>query len=397
MVGKALFKLIGASAFGQIVGLALSPLITKLYGPLILGTYGQYLSYVAIAATIIGGRFDLALIETKRSSTKIGLLQLSITISCAFLLISLIFIAASNFESVFFFIPILSFLTNLVVLYNTYLNSEEKYGQMAINKVVQAIFPNMIFLLAFFFESLVSSVFLLLGYLITLVYIGYPLMLVDLWTKGLAKIRYYKLLLFRYFRYPLYLLPSTLLSELTGNLPILMVTIYFDFKLAGFLFLANKIISIPSVFIANSISEVYREAASSRFNIYGECSTIFMHYIKRLIILSLLSLFALLTSIDYIVEYVYGIEWVYTASILKVFSIMMAGQIISSPLSYTIVFKNYHKFDLILQISRLVFASICLYLFWSSGQFLEGLLAYCVVYLFYYLSHTCLQYKSSLG
>ena len=82
----------------------------------------------------------------------------------------------------------------------------------------------------------------------------------------------------KFYRYPKYLIASTFSSELSGNLPIILTTALFNPSLAGFIFMANRLVSIPITFIGNSIGEVYRQQAVEFYSKNGECKKLFYSF-----------------------------------------------------------------------------------------------------------------------
>ena len=133
------------------------------------------------------------------------------------------------------------------------------------------------------------------------------------------------------------------------------------------------------------------------YSLKGSCKELYLNYFKKLFILATIFGMGVICLADYMLEIFYDDEWIETASILKIYSIMMFGQICSSPLSYTIVFKNYHKYDLGLQLLRFIMVLLSLILIWDRGHFLLGLSVYSTSYLLYYMGHSYLQYRASIG
>ena len=93
----------------------------------------------------------------------------------------------------------------------------------------------------------------------------------------------------------------------------------------------------------------------------------------------------------------YGEDWQTTGTILKIYTAMMFFQFISTPLSYSIVLQNFQKYDLMLQIIRLLLVSISFIIGYLNNDFYLAIKCYVLGYVIYYLMHTLLQYRSVIG
>jgi len=201
----------------------------------------------------------------------------------------------------------------------------------------------------------------------------------------------------RYIKYPKYLLPSTLASELSSSLPIYLISSFFSSQLSGYYFFTLRIVSLPISLFGNSIGEVYRQEASVNYSKYGDCSYIYLKTLKKLILLGTVPLLLFYFLGEYFVPYIWGSQWEYSGRLTKYFSFLIFFQFISTPLSYTIHFNRYVNFDTYLQLFRLIFTFISFYIGYILKNFDYAIINYVFVYSVYYILHSIYQYKSSLG
>jgi len=84
---KAISSLTGGAAFAQLLGLAATPFLTRIYGPTAFGVAGLYLSTVALISSFASGRYDAAIIlpeETHQGERDaVGLTILALCVSVA--------------------------------------------------------------------------------------------------------------------------------------------------------------------------------------------------------------------------------------------------------------------------------------------------------------------------
>ncbi len=390
-----LSKLVGSTALAQLMGVMIIPIVTKLYGVELYGSFGEILSVSSILATILGLRLDLAILDSRNRSVKFELQFLG----SSFALFIILLITISNFlyfsDVKIFYSSVIAFFVTLVVILNSVLNSESRYTYLSLNKFIQSVLPSIVMLGPLFLTSYLSVDYMVFSFVFSLgiiilvfifnyykkFYLPSRIVLSDVFSTN--------------YRYPLYLVPSTLLSELSGNLPILMVSYYFAPEFSGYLFLGIKLISIPGVFIGTAIGEVFREEFGSLDDL-NDRKRLFVTYFIYLLLLSTFSVLIFYSLSPYIVKFFFGDDWLISSDVIRAFSFLLFGQILSSPLSYTIVYKNFHGRDLILQLFRCVFSLLVIWFFWKEDFFIEGLMAYSVVYFLYYLAHSYIQFKSVL-
>ena len=394
---KIVTKLVSVTVIGQIIALGLSPVIARLFLPEMMGAYADIIAYSAIIATLMNGRYDLALIEVKKLDTSKHLIKLSLIIG---LFLSLIFatigffidiINQQNFKDEYYFVIIIGFLVSQVSVVNHFRNSVRHYDLLSINKLIQSIIPNLLLILVGLTWKDINS--MLLAYLVGLliILIVNKKIYSPIFSMNPASIKLYAK---KYYRYPKFLIPSTLCSELSGNLPIIMTSSFFGLSTAGYIYMANRLISIPITFLGNSIGEVYRERAVEQYNNKGNCEKLFFQFLIFLVITGSIFSLGIFFLSEFLVELVYGNEWVDTGIIMKYYSVMMFFQYISTPLSYSIVLKNNQKFDLILQIIRLLLVVFSFLIGYLNNDFYLAIKLYVFGYSIYYFLHSILQFKS---
>lgn len=394
MLGKQyiqiLTKLVSVTILGQIFSLLSTPLIARIYDPELIGFYGDSLAYVGIMATILNGRYDFAIIQAvgKWDKKKLILTTVLIGFSLSILALSTSQIFEKDFLEI---IILIAFLLSQVSVINHFQNSQSNYNKLATNKLLNSITaPLLLILSGLLLQNRWMMLFcFLLGQLCILFYNREAYSgLINL--KIGAALKTARI----YYRFPKYLVPSTLSSELSGNLPIILSTSFFGIEYAGFLFMANRLISIPITFVGNSISEVYRQKAVEIFNEQGSCLTLFQSFFKVLCIIGLVSMASAYFLTDVVIEYFFGSTWNITARIIKIYSIMVCFQIISTPLAYSIILRNNQKFDLILQIFRLGITILSFLIGYHYHDFFMVIKIYVLGYVLYYMFHSYLQYLS---
>jgi len=350
------FILTTGTVIAQILLIAASPILTRLYTPLEFGAFSLFITVIAIFSPIINGRLELAIVLPKEHKEALNIAFLA-------LIFNLIF-------NVFFFL-IISFAKNWI---NTFLNS--KYLGLWI-----FLWPLTLFLLGIFnillyistrFElyKLISQVkvyrsIALLVIQIVLGFLNFGLsgliigFVFSIFIANMSLLTYllrYKLinfnnvqlktflkLLIKYKRFPTYSAFSSLMNTMGYQLLYILIGKFFGLVSLGQFFLAYKITGLPLSLISSSISQVfYREAIKEQIET-GKIKNTFKNVLIKLILLGLVIFPIMFFVVEFIFLPVFGMQWSEAKVYAEILLPMFAIRFISSSLSIIlIIFQKQH-------------------------------------------------------
>lgn len=394
---KNILILMTGTVLAQLVTVGVSPILTRIFSPNDFGLLAEITSYVAILSVFASLRLDLVIFEIEQKYFEILtsiVITLSITIGIILFFILLSFGSFFiQFSTVILTVIGLIFLSISNALINL-LNVKGKYHLMSKIKFFTAIIASTT---SIFFGYILKDSYGIIygplgGYLFTI--------LVVIRSKNFyfkTHMKYIKPIFKKYWRYPSFILPSTLFSEISSNLPIVLITRIFEKSLAGHFLLAQKVTTLPFTFIGNAISEVYKKESAEAINVKGDCRDVYIKTFKKLFVVGIISATSAYVFSKYLFVLVFGREWLISAQLSSYFAVMCFFQIISSPLSHTIIYKNSHNRDLYLQIFRFAGTILGFVLGYLNDDFILSIKIYCYVFIIYYLLHSLLQYYSSKG
>lgn len=403
---KNVITLISGTAIAQIIVILISPVLTRLYTPNEFGLFGAFMAIVSILSTFINGRYDLAIIEARENEIAINLMRLSVFITFFTTLICLVFFSVfSDFVSnllgykilsdYLYIVPFVVLFASLISIFYHWLNRNGEYKRMSFNRVLLSISSNLLILVFGFFKIIDGQ--MILGY-----FLGQ--LLIFLLFKNEIRITFekisFKRLRFvasRYSHYPKYLIPATLASEISGSLPIIIISNLYSLEYAGFFALAVRVTTTPLTFVGNAIGEVYRQKAADEYKLKGECRTSFVSTFKTLFFIGVLVFLLIYFFSPHLIPLIFGGKWVISATIMQYLAFLIFFQLLSTPLSYTITFNQSQKFDMILQLFRGVFSIGCLYFGYLEKDFFLSLKLYVIIYCIYYIVHSYIQFRSAKG
>ncbi|MBK67941.1 MAG: hypothetical protein CMP22_07400 [Rickettsiales bacterium] len=352
--------LISSSSTAQAITIALSPIITRLFTPEDFGVYSAYVALVAILLVLVNGKYDQAIILPKsdRTARDIIFAGMVINIIIACLLFGIIFLFddyligfLNNEDSIrpwLYVIPLIVFLTG--VYQNFYYWQVRKSGfyQIGASKIFNTSAMNGASIALGFLGFKISG--LLLGYLAARFVSLIPLFfkLHDLtWKLNQKRMR---VATKKYINFPKFLIFSGVLSALSMQMPVLLLTALFTSTLTGLFVLTQKVARMPITIVASAISDVFKSEASKAFREQGECRAVYKKTLFRLVLIATLPFIVFFFIAPDLFRLVFGQEWREAGVIAQYLVPMMYFQFISSPLSAMYVIAEKQKLDTIFQI-----------------------------------------------
>ena len=403
---KNVISLISGAAAAQAIPVLISPLLTRLYSPRDFGSLALYLSICAVLSVFAAGRYDLALIEPAQDSEARGLLFAGLWLSVIFSLCLSIILALTapyliqwigSADGMIWLnlVPITVFSLSCSSLFSHWLNRCKNYKGMNIFRIINSLGIAGLSLGFAFTEFKLQG--LILGYML-----GQLLTVAYLWIAYVQyeknKIRDSMLMVMReYFRYPKFLIPSTLAGALASESPIVLLTKFFDATVSGLFSFANRVTVSPMTIIGNSIGEVYRVNAAENYQKYGECRQIFLRHVRILAVAGFIPWFVLFFWGPALFAFIFGPQWSEAGEMARTLSFVVWFQLVSTPLSYTITFNRSQHLDLYLQIFRVMGSIGSVFVGYVHKDYMLAVQFYSVTYCLYYFCHSVIQYRAAKG
>jgi O-antigen/teichoic acid export membrane protein len=361
---KNVLILSSGTAISQFILVLISPVLTRLYTPEAFGAFAVFLSITAIIGSNINLKYEQAIMLPKEESDayKIAYLAnyLNFIISLIIFICIVIFFDpianALNIESSkpiwLYFIPLatyfIGFNTVLINLNNRFKNYKSMSGSVVIKNFSMTIVQ-----LLFGFLKLLLDSGLIIGQFVAYI-LGNRVLRLNVSFKYKEMISYkykdLKTVLHRYRDFPRYAFPAGLANATTLNISNLLITSIYSVNDVGQFSLANRIIGAPNVLIAQSVSQVYYQKACEEIKIRGNCKSIFLSTLKKLIVLVVPIYIPLIFVSKWIFPFIFGLDWVDAGVFAGFLAILMAVRFVSSTLSVTINAVEKQKIGLITNI-----------------------------------------------
>jgi len=401
---RNVITLMTGSAFALALPVMVSPILTRLYEPEQFGALAVFMAVCSLLGVFATGRYDLAIIEPRVEDEAKNIVRISIFIAIAFT--SALFVLLIIFYPVLqgkiqqkglgnwsFAIPISVFMLSCYSVIGYWMNRKKDFKGMSLNRILNngtsAVVSVVCGKLGWGFGLFVGY---LTGQIIAVAVLQRTIrgFLLNFDSQSL------RITAGRYRQYPKFLMPATFACEISSHAPMILLTMGFGSESAGFLALANRVASAPVALFGNTIGEVYRQKAFEDRNQIGNCRSLYIRTLGMLAMIGFLPAITLFLFGPWIFKKVFGSDWEQAGRVGAAISPMVFFNFLSSPLSYTIVFNNSQRADMILQILRMLLSVAAIGLGWILSDYMTGVILYSAVYSLYYIAHSFVQYKASL-
>lgn len=351
-------------------------------------------------------RYDAAIIQSDNDEEAKQLVLVSFISSLIFSLLLLIILLFFNekialllnnkdIKNWLFSVPFAVFLVSAFYITSFWLNKKKRFLDMSINRVINKSTDSAVSLLLGIIGVLRQG--MLLGYIIG------QFVMISLLFRKIRKDNFKfnkkraRLVLRKYIDYPKFFLPSTILSEISSNVFLILMSVFYGTVFTGFYSLVFRVTYLPLGLVGNSIGEVYRQKANEHYLEYGNCKALFFKTFKTLFIIGLFPFLVLFFFGEYLFVLVFGPEWKIAGEIAKYFSFLIFFQFISTPLSFTIFLNKSQKKEMILQLLRTIFTIFSVILGHYYNDYMLAIVLMVVVYSIYYIFNSLLQYQAAIG
>ena len=288
--------LMTGTALGQLLVLAVSPLLTRLFTPAAFGAFGVYLSLAAILCALSTLRFDQAIMLPKEADEAAPLFWAALLsaggISMATLAAGLLFfrgiLSLLKIEALSGWILALPFSIFFYGAFQALVSWSTRRKQFVRQSVSQVARSLAIITVQVVAGALRSGPGGLVGGAVAGDAAAASLLAWQVqredgailrraldWRKIKAAAREYR-------DFPLFSSPQNFLNAISQNIPLLLLANYFGPAVAGFYVLAVRGIQVPMNFFLTSLRQVFFQKASELYNQGGDAWGLFRSMTLRL-------------------------------------------------------------------------------------------------------------------
>lgn len=391
----------GSSVAGQAIALAVTPILSRLYGPEDFGTLAVFLAWFGILATAANLRYELAipLAETTAQAQALLAVCLAASLATGLLLALFLGFAGSGIQALtgldrlgglMWFLPVAVAAAGCYSAL-TYLAIREKaFGLVARTKITQG--------LAYAVTSIAGGLALpgftglLLGNVIRHV-AGTGTLARHLLRSDLTSaVRMHaRSMAVHHRRFPLILSWAGMLNAASGLLPAFFLTMIHGPEIGGTFLFVQTILGTPVAIAGKAIGQMFMAEASTILRKHnGDLRALVDRYAKRLAIWSALVFGSVALVVPPYFPAIFGNAWSHADEMISVLAIMYLLQFISSPVSSILALLGYSSYQASWDGLRLISVIVCFAFIAQAHSPTLTMIFYVATMSIFYAAHTVL-------
>ena len=405
---KNVLTLIKGTTISQLIPIAITPILSRLFTPADFGVFALYSSILYVLSVFVSGRYEFAILLPKKNSDGMNLVALcgliAICVSFFFLIIALLFksnilllLNSELLSSWIYIIPFSLFGMGMLQSFNYYVNRRKRYNVISYSRIYRSISTSTISLVGGLLSFAPGGLILgdLVGQIFAAFYLMRNILKEDADIVQEVSKEQMKVVGTRYINFPKFQILSGFLEKCAGQAPVFLLTAFFNPAIVGFFSLSQSVIISPSALISGAMGDVFRQQASEEYVSVGNSTHVFKKTFKRLFLISTIPFFIGYFIIEELFAFVLGEEWRVAGQYAKIMMPMFYLQFIVSPLSVMFVVAEKQKYDLLMQV--FLFAGCVSAFYFNQNSESLAITSFTIVYCLKYIVEFFLSYKFALG
>nr|WP_299386099.1 oligosaccharide flippase family protein [Allomuricauda sp.] len=392
----------------QIVGVLMSPVLSRLYDQSDFGYLGGIITLSLILSGTATLKYEMAIVPCKEDKERNSLVILSaiglFAIITSFCIISYFWPELLKKLSGMDYGPqgilllgTLSLLLGVNAILIQLSNREKRYKRLAKKSVFDKVsLTSSQLILAFIVGSgtglvLGNIIGAFFGLLVLLPPFIKELLTITKKAKPLWEIAK------KNYRFPVYSAPQNLLNSVSQGLPVIMFGNYFGAVEVGAYFFAMRILQLPSALIGNSVRQVFFKEAADSSDDFLSLRKKFKKVTFTLFLIVLIPLCAIFFYGENIFEFVFGKEWSNAGEYASWMFLWVGLMFTNPPAAAMYYILNKQRQQLIIETASFILRFLSLYFGALTGSMLlsvklfslVGILINCIFigYIFYLLEY----------
>jgi len=359
--------LVSGNVIAQAIPILLSPVFTRIYSPENFGILALYVGLVNVLINVTTGRYEFALVLPKSKEKVSNLFVLTVLISFGssliFLLLVILFNKSIaqllNNEEIGFWLyllPLSLFLRGTYQAGIYWFNQSKAFKEVTYSRITQTSATNST-KLGFGFLGygsagmIISSI---IGGSAASIFVVRKMIKDDRYSLRQINMNTIIALGRRYKKFPKYSMPAGLLNSFSVQLPVFLLSSFFNSTIVGFYSLSHRILTMPMRVIGKSIADVYYQKISS-LNDKNKLAKFTFSVYKKLLLIGIIPLGLIMAFGDYIFGFVFGDEWTIAGKYAQYLSLWVLFNFISSPLSRLFLTLEKQQKSLVVNVVLLFF------------------------------------------
>ena len=350
---RNVLTLITGTTIAQAIPIAIGPILTRIYTPEEFGLYGIFIAIVSIVSVVATARYELAIIQPKLDKDVNHLVALSISVATFISMVALVlvllfdqniadFVDNQGIKPWLYFVPVSVFLVGVFQSCNYWHSRLKRYAAISKAKVAQSAGNVSINLVAAPLQ--VNGLGLILGHVlgqIVAVIVVLKHLIRSCRKKNVTSVVRCIALAKRYRNFPLWSTPGALLDSASMQLPVLLISRFFDVATAGFFNFTYRYIGGPLALVSQALAQVLLQKISTED--HRQVYPFVLLVLRRLLLASIPFVGVIYFFGEFVFGLVFGEAWRVAGQYASILIFSIAVRFIVSPLSMVLTLERNVK------------------------------------------------------
>ena len=393
----------GATTIGQVITIAASPALTRLYEPRDFGVMALFASVSAILVAFSTGQYHSAIVLPEDDFEGYAVLAGSVLLTALSASIALVGAVVAGA-----FVEVPLGLAAAIAIYVLSLGVSESLHHWLMRTTQFRLLARVRLLIVALSTGLTLSLGVyktangliigaVVGQLIPTVYLALEVLRRLPENRRVVASEHITRALRRYRDFPRYSLPGELLNSAAYQMPTLLITRWFDTATTGLYSLTQRVLSMPMALVSRAVLDVFKQRASADYARDGQASVVFRKTFISLTAIGVPGFLLLALIAPPLFAWVFGPEWREAGEFARILSPMFALRFVASPLSYMLLIADRQRLNLVLQALLLVATAVSLSAGLLLGSVRFGLAAFAASYSVIYIVYLVYSWRLAQG
>lgn len=378
--------LVSGTAVSQIIPIAISPILTRLFEPDEFGLVALYMSCVAVVVTIATARYELAITLPVADDDAAHLV--SFTLKLCAVVCGLLYFPIALFGQTlsmhlgnpelavwFYLLPVSVLAIGTFNAFQQWCNRKSLYRRMSASRVEKSGFTALLNI-SLGLGQIKGG--MIIGNTIGQIFSSF-LLGSSIWRRNRQYFTTLKLKgeiaqAKRYINHPKHIAPAQLFGVIAQQIPFFMIGGLYSLATIGFFSMAYRLVSLPTGLIATAIGDVYRQRISVAYNEQGKFREIFIKTITRTSLLAAPPFLVLYFAAPFLFELFFGTSWREAGEYAQTLVVSSFFQFIFTPIDKGAVVVGATRYIFGWHIVRLIGYVLMFFIAWIQEFPIQALL-----------------------
>lgn len=367
---RSVALLTGVNVLSQVIVVASSPLLTRLYTPEEMGILSAFTSITMVLLSIVAWLYETAIPLPREEKKAINILAVAVSIvliMCTLTAIGVAFfggqmalvVNSPSVEPYLWLLPVGLLGAGLYQVLSYWAVRKKEFPSLAntrwhesLSIVVSQLGLGLLKLGSFgLLMGIVVGRLVSNGGLIKLILTQSKDALKRISMKGMWDV------VKRYRRFPLISSWSALLNAVAFQLPYLLLTMFYGPQVLGWVALAQRVLGLPFNLLGTSVGQVYLAEAARIKDDHRQLMHLFMKTVKHLTFVGVPALGLIVLAAPWAFSVVFGPNWTEAGKYLQAMAVMFFMQLVATPIRGNLYVLERQDLHLYCEIIRLTLMS----------------------------------------